>query len=99
MEDMNTPINAYFLPNALNAPIELCPVLRPSAVSKSSSAIPMVNTNTRYMNKNVPPPYFAARYGKRHMLPRPTAEAAAASTNASLFDQAARVSDCAIGIP
>ena len=59
----------------------------------------MVNTNTRYMNKNVPPPYFAARYGKRHMLPRPTAEAAAASTNASLFDQAARVSDCAIGIP
>ena len=58
---MKMPMNAYFLPNALNAPIELCPVLRPSDVSSSSNAKPMVNTKTKYMSKNVPPPYFAAR--------------------------------------
>ena len=90
--DMNTPINANFLPNALKAPMELRPVLRPSAVSSSSNEMPIVNTNTRYMNRNVPPPYFAARYGKRHMLPRPTADAAAASTKASLPDHDARPS-------
>ena len=36
--------------------------------------------------RNVPPPYFAARYGKRHIFPKPTAEAAAAKINAHLPD-------------
>ena len=36
--------------------------------------------------RKVPPPYFAAKYGKRHMFPRPTAEAAAAKMNAHLPD-------------
>lgn len=70
--------------------MQLCPVLRPNAVSSSKSAMPMVNTNTKYKNRNVPPPYLAAKYGKRHMLPKPTAEAAPASTKASLFDHVAR---------
>ena len=36
--------------------------------------------------RKVPPPYFAARYGKRHIFPKPTAEAAAAKMNAHLPD-------------
>ena len=32
----------------------------------------------------MPPPYFAARYGNRQMLPRPTEAPAADSTNRSL---------------
>ena len=40
--------------------------------------------------RNVPPPYLAARYGKRHMLPNPTAEAAAAKMNAHLPDHEER---------
>ena len=80
-------MKAYFLPNCLNAPMADCPVVRPSAVSRSSSDTPNVNTSTRYVSRNVPPPYFAARYGKRHMFPRPTADAAAARMNAHLPDQ------------
>ena len=59
--DASTPMKAYFLPNCLNAPMADCLVLRPSAVSNSSSDTPNVNTSTRYVIKNVPPPYLAAR--------------------------------------
>ena len=59
--DMNTPMNEYFLASTLNERMELRPVWRPSAVSSSSSEMPIVNTNTRETNRKVPPPYFAAR--------------------------------------
>ena len=45
--DMNTPMNEYFLASTLNERMELRPVWRPSAVSSSSSEMPIVNTNTR----------------------------------------------------
>ncbi len=39
---------------------------------------------------NAPPPYWNARDGKRHMLPRPTAEPTAAKMNAGREDQRSR---------
>ena len=38
----------------------------------------------------MPPPYFAARYGKRQILPNPTDAPAADSTNPSLPENALR---------
>ena len=35
--------------------------------------------------KNIPPPYLAAKYGNRQILPSPTAEPAAARTNPNLL--------------
>ena len=55
------PMKAYFLPKLLKAPMADWPVLRPKAVSNSSSDTPKVNTSTRYVIRKVPPPYFAAR--------------------------------------
>ena len=34
-----------------------------------------------YTKRKIPPPYFAARYGNLHILPKPTALPAAANTN------------------
>ena len=45
--EVRIPMNAYFLPNALNAPMADWPVLRPSAVSSSRSDTPKVNTSTK----------------------------------------------------
>ena len=47
---------------------------------QSGGAKPNVTARMIYTNRKLPPPYCAARYGKRHRLPRPTAEPAAAST-------------------
>ena len=46
---------------------------------------PKVIAKIRYTNKNIPPPYFAARYGNLHIFPSPTAEPAAARTNPILL--------------
>ena len=85
-----TPTNFQRLLSELNAPMTESLVLRPSAVSSSSSEMPNVNASTKYVRMNMPPPYFAASVGKRQRLPRPTALAAPARMNASLPDQAER---------
>ena len=72
--------NGSPLPNFANAPMGLRRVMRPSAVSDTMSAYPNVTTSTRYTSRKIPPPYLAARYGKRQMFPRPTAEPATART-------------------
>jgi len=46
--------------------------------------IPIVIKAIRYTSKKAPPPCFAARFGKRQALPRPTAEPIAASINVAL---------------
>ena len=66
------------------APITLLPVFLPMAISVIISANPKVTASIRYISKNIPPPYFAARYGKRQIFPNPTAEPAAARINPSL---------------
>lgn len=43
------------------------------------------------MSRKMPPPYFAARYGKRQMFPNPTDAPAADSTNPSLPENALRL--------
>ena len=90
--DAKTPINANFLPYALKAPIAERRVLRPSVISSSSKETPKVKAKMKYVKMNVPPPNLAAKYGKRHKLPKPTAEAAAAKINAVLFDHVERFS-------
>ena len=90
MMDWKTPMKRYFFFRAPKAPIALKPVLRPRAVSTIISAKPKVTTSTKYVIRNMPPPYFAARYGKRHMFPKPTADAAAARMNAHLPDHEER---------
>ncbi len=45
--EASTPMNAYFFPNCLNAPMADCPVRRPKAVSNSSSDTPNVNTRSK----------------------------------------------------
>lgn len=79
-------MNFHFLwstPNAFNA---LIPVLRPIAISVMISVNPRVTTRIRYVRRKMPPPYFAARYGKRQIFPRPTAAAAAARMNPIRFE-------------
>ena len=88
--DASTPMNMNFFPKWRNAPMAERPVLRPMAVSSNRSDTPNVNTSTRYVMRNMPPPYFAARYGKRHMFPKPTADAAAARMKAHFPDQEER---------
>ena len=44
--DVKKPMNAYFLLSVLNAPMALCPVLRPMATSSIISAKPNVTTST-----------------------------------------------------
>ena len=56
------------------------PVFLPIAISVTMSAKPKVTARIIYTRRKMPPPYFAARYGKRQRLPKPTAEPAAAST-------------------
>ena len=80
-----TPKNPKRLSSDLKALMALRPVLRPIEISVIINANPNVTARIRYTNKKDPPPYFAARYGKRHKFPRPTAEPDAASTNPILL--------------
>ena len=75
------PINPKRESNDLYASIGLSLVLRPKATSAVSNVKPNVNNNNIYTSTNNPPPFCAARYGNLQMLPRPTAEPAAAITN------------------
>ena len=72
--------NAFVFPNLWKAPTGLFLVIRPKAVSETRRVYPNVTTNTRYTNRKIPPPYFAARYGNLHILPSPTADPAIART-------------------
>ncbi len=46
MAEEKMPMNAYFFPKWRNAPMALCPVLRPMATSKIMSVKPNVTTST-----------------------------------------------------
>ena len=65
------------------------PVIRPIEVSATIILYPKVNANIIYISKKIPPPYFAAKYGNRQMLPRPTEAPAADKTNPSLPEKTA----------
>lgn len=47
-----------------------------------------------YTSRKIPPPYFAARYGKRQMFPRPTDAPAAERTKPILPEKALRLGCC-----
>jgi hypothetical protein len=48
------------------------------AISANMTDAPMVNTMRRYIRTKAPPPFIPVTYGNLQMLPRPTAEPAAA---------------------
>lgn len=56
-------------------------VFLPIAISVVISVKPNVSARIIYTRINIPPPYWAARYGNLHKFPKPTALPAAASTN------------------
>ena len=80
MAFINPPILSILpFPKLLNAPIALRFVILPIVVSDIIMAYPNVSVSIRYVNKNIPPPYFAAKYGNLQILPSPTAEPATAN--------------------
>ena len=83
----STPRKPKRLSNFLKAPIALSPVFLPIAISAIINEKPNVTARIRYTRRNVPPPYFAARYGNLQRLPSPTADPAAASTNPILLEK------------
>ena len=50
------------------------PPARPNENSESITGMPSRNTQPIYISKNAAPPLLCASDGKRHTLPRPTAE-------------------------
>ena len=71
------------LPKNLKAPTGLFLVIRPIDVSATIIVYPNVRARMIYTNKNIPPPYLAAKYGNLHIFPRPTEAPAADNTNPS----------------
>ena len=62
----------------LKAPGAPSLVFLPIAISIVNKGIPNASIAIVYTSKKAPPPYLAASPGKRHALPRPTAEPMAA---------------------
>ena len=77
------PRNAHLGLKNLYAVSGPCCERLPMATSVISSVKPNVTANNMYISRKSPPPSRAARYGKRQILPKPTAEPAAASTKPS----------------
>ena len=71
-------LNGAVLPKKEKAPTGLFFVIRPIDVSDMINTYPKDTVKRIYTSRKIPPPYFAARYGKRQILPRPTAEPATA---------------------
>ncbi len=60
--------------------------------------MPAVSRATRYGTMNAPPPFSYAMYGKRQMLPSPTAEPMAARMNTDRPDQTSLVRTAASSV-
>ena len=76
-----TQINFLFI--CSNARIALAFVFLPIPISITNKEKPNVSAKIKYTRIKIPPPYWAAKYGKRHRFPKPTALPAAARTNPS----------------
>ena len=72
------------------APAVLVWVWRPMMNSLIMMGIPSSNTQPTYTMMKAAPPFWPVSMGKRHILPRPTAEPAAASTAPSLLPKFSR---------
>ncbi len=60
---------------------------RPIAHSAMTRGTPMQMAQARYTSTKAAPPFSPVTYGKRHMLPRPTAKPTAAIRNVKRDDQ------------
>src|SRR5690606_13188282 len=70
--------------NARKAPTGFWPVLRPMVSSATITGKPTAKQHTKYTRMKAAPPFSATTLGYFQMLPRPTAEPAAAMMNPNL---------------